>query len=234
MQQIECPKCNESFELDTFLQGRLAIECPKCRQQIKITKKITNVTLSKQYKTYIDENKNLVIEKKMFDWGNLFSTILAIITFPAVAIFIWKNSDTLSNESFIIFLKEVYFSDFYGILCFLFFSFIISISICRLMDILFNTTKIVINNTDIDISVYPLKLSITIAEKIPSQNITQIFCKEKIRKNRVEYSVIALNKVGGELLLGTFDQLEETRALEILIEKRLGIKDEFVEDEILA
>ena len=234
MQQIECPKCNESFEFNDATQGIIKIKCPKCNHPIQITKKITDVTLSKQYRTFIEENNHLVIEKKLFDWGKLFATILAVMLLPAIQIFMWKNSDTLCNESFIIFLKRMYFSNFFGVLNLMIFGLIMFIFVCKLIDILLNTMKIIINDTDVDISVYPVKLPITVAKKIPAKNINQIFCKKIITKNNVRYCLIALNKDGGELALCTFDQLEEARALEILIEKRLGIEDRIVEDEALV
>ena len=235
MQQIECPKCKKSFESDNIKQGITEIKCSECRQQIQITKKVTDVKLSKQFKTYIDNEKNLIIEKKLFNWFEISGYFFTVLFASVCMWFLWKSSETDKNNSFLTFFKSLLFIKpvlTYGIVAMTIITFITCL---HLINLLFNTRKIIVGNTYLNISVSPLPLSI--AKKIPTHDIKQLYCEKILARDGESTSALFLTlllKSGKTVRLCESYDFEEIRGLEILIEKRLGIEDKIVEGEMLA
>ena len=236
MSQIKCLQCKNKFEFEDIQQEIINIKCPLCKSKMQITKNLTNIKLPQKYKTYIDQNRDLIIEKKLLTLEQLFELIRTIaLTIFIIIIIIAILSTTpiltidptsdIITKNFKLFLK-----------CVIAFHIVMAIfyMICNSINILFNSEKISVGNNGIEVSLYPIKLPLSIAKKIPSQEIEQIYCEplvDFIGTKEGWYSLIVINNVGKKIVINSFEKVEEAHSLEILIEKRLSIENKKLEKE---
>jgi len=218
--QFKCPKCGNIFELENLNQGsKYQVTCPKCNKKFPHKTKLTDVTLPKNYATFIDSNKDLVIQKRLkgivelsYAFVGLFACIL-----PAVL-----HNISLSADSYI-------FIIYCGIIALIF----APTGVCGLIDFLFNTREIRVGSDFLKIFIRPYPL-LRKDHFYTSDEIEQIYCNEYYQGKCYYHALIALMKNGKKItLIKPFYNLKEARALEILIEKRLGIHDRPVKDEKL-
>jgi len=215
--QLKCPKCNKTFEPENLAQGsRYQVTCPACNEKIIHKTKLTDVTLSANYTTFIDSNKDLIIQKRLKSFNEIGAAFIGLVCCLIAVLHTISRTD-----SFLLLILWIY-----AIIS-------IPIGVCGLIDSLFNTREIRVGSNFLQIFIRPYPL-FRKDHFYTSDEIEQIYCKAYQVKNGYYYNLLAIMKNGKKItLIKQFSNLEEARGLEILIEKRLGIQDRPVEDEEL-
>ena len=222
---IECAKCKEHFEIDDVQHGVTRIQCPKCLSKMKVTNKIAEHHLPGQYETYIDENQNLVIERKLFNWPDLFYSLPATLFIPFFHIYLsYKGEEhpiPTQGEPLLMFLILALPITLIGLY--------FTLNVC------INKQEIVVGNGQIKISVYPIKL--LPAQIINCSNVERIYYEKtylgKLRERTI-YRVYASRKAGFTALISQVNTLREADRLQELIEKRLEMEQLIEGSETLA
>ena len=205
-------------------------------QQTEVKTKVTDIQLPKQYKTYIDDDDNLIIEKKLFEWRGLLECIILTIVMPLFCLTILllpSNGDYGIFEHVIITMKNGMKQPIVIVVALIPIILFFIAGTQEGINILFNTIKISVGSLFLDVSVYPIKLLHSRVFNVSIQDILKIYCQKKTTKNHVFYALSVDIKKCGEITIGTFYSLEEAQALEILIRKRLELENKNM-DKVVA
>ncbi len=220
--EFRCRECHYCFTPRAEDFSDDIIKCPRCADKLK-PPKLMEVELSSAYKAGI-QGQDLVVTKRWFNWLSvILSGIFNLIWVPgSILAFIGSISSGGGCVTPLTVLPFVLTSFF---LVYHFFA------------LLFNITETRVNNDSIVIRCYPLPCFRT--RVIAADDIEQIYCEQKIDNDpesgrNIRYELKAVLNSGMKIFIDSFAELAEARAMEIFIEKRLGIKDREVDGECLC
>ncbi len=223
--EITCPQCNAVFQKSDAKIKFGLVFCPECEHKFKHEAATVFVDLPPNYTTYI-EGRDLVIKKS---WRNMvgfivmtvFSIVWLIVPLTSIAVIVIDGS-TQWGEKLI------------GVMFISVFLIIGLLILYGGLGMLLNTTETRVDDRYITISTYPLPSSFK--KVVESSSVEQIYCREAIRngskgRTYIVYELTAILTDGRRVALESFDDVAHARAYETFMEKRLGIKNEAVDDE---
>lgn len=229
--EIKCPHCSRAVPADNINVQTSIAKCAYCSSVFGFAGQVTGAGGYGASKRTVDtpngysvamEGADLVIIRRWFSWKYLF--LLAFCVFWDAFLVVWYTIAFTHNGPLIMKLFPMMHVavgvglTYYTVAGFL------------------NKTRITLNTAEMRIRHYPLPW---FGSKIlPRQEINQLFCEEKMSRNRnngmsYSYSLSAVMSGGKRLkLISGLDNPEDALFLEQRIESHLGIADKPVAGEM--